>query len=154
MEILTISAMAGDMNGLGSCVLDISAYVDPVKAWWIVLGFLIPAILGLIFGKLQERVKSVEAAKAASEESLKREKSELMERMDRMEAGQRYLLKDRLLQACAYWQKQRYCPAHARETITDMFGAYKAHGGNSFVHEEVSATFALPHMKPENMEVE
>lgn len=114
--------------------MDISAYIDPVRAWWVVLGFAIPAILGGVFGKLQER------AKAAT-----REKEDLASRLDRLEASQRYLLKDRILQACTYWRGRGFCPPHARETIVDMFESYQAHGGNSFVHEEVGSCLDLPH---------
>lgn len=114
--------------------MDVSAFIDPVRAWWVVLGFAIPAALGALLGKLQER------AKAAT-----RDREELMSRLGKLEASQRYLLKDRIVQACTYWRGRGFCPPHARETILDMFEAYRAHGGNSFVHEEVGACLDLPH---------
>ena len=113
-------------------------FLDPLRVWWILVGFAIPAIMGLAFGKLQEQ------AKAST-----REKADLIKRMDSLEAGQRCLLKDRIVQACTFWQGQGYCPYHARETIIDMFESYQSHGGNSFVHDEIQACLDLPHERKE-----
>lgn len=111
-------------------------FLDPVRVWWVVVGFAIPTTLGAWVGKLKEQAKHA-----------KDEKDSLLLRLDKLEISQRYLLKDRILQACSYWSEKDYCPAHARETVVDMFEAYKAHGGNSFVHEEIDSLLSLPHQE-------
>lgn len=56
----------------------------------------------------------------------------------------RYLLKDRILQACQHWQDVGYCPMYNREVLSEMVKTYHSLGGNSFITSVYEDTMQLP----------
>lgn len=61
-----------------------------------------------------------------------------------MRKATRYLLKDRITQACQHWLTVGYCPIHNREVLQEMTQSYHENGGNSFVSDLVETTLDLP----------
>lgn len=61
-----------------------------------------------------------------------------------LKESQRYLLKDRITQACQHWLAVGYCPIYNREVIVEMTDSYHKLGGNSFISGLVEKVLALP----------
>lgn len=61
--------------------------------------------------------------------------------------GIKVLLKDRIHQAYNYHIGQGFCPIYERENIADMYGEYKALGGNGVVGGLVGELMSLPTVK-------
>lgn len=114
--------------------------IDLDRLLWIVIAAAVAALVGRI-------TKLIDEARADREEQRRHreEEARAKEAHDTLnDAALRYLLKDRLNQACDYWQTQGYCTNHSREVLTEMAGIYSQLGGNSFIHDELQRTMSLP----------
>lgn len=112
---------------------ELQGIMDMERAWQVVFTCVLTALTGGVIALLKQQLAEAResrskaaATRAATNEALK------------------YLLKDRILQACQHWQSKGFIPQHSREALTDMVDVYHALGGNSFVTGEYEATMRLP----------
>ena len=71
-----------------------------------------------------------------------------------MHDGMRALLRDRIIWANNHYTEKGSIPVYARDTVTDMYNAYHALGGNGTITALKEEVMALPtsHEKPERIE--
>ena len=65
-------------------------------------------------------------------------------RQKALEEGVQALLRDRIIQACDYYQQKQAVSVHGRENIQNMYKAYHALGGNGTVTALVHDVGELP----------
>lgn len=113
---------------------------DLDRLLWLVIGAAVAALISrvskLIDNQAEERAENKKHREAEKEAKAAHDLVE--------DAALRYLLKDRMLQACEYWLGQGYCPSKSREVLQEMFSTYSKLGGNSFMHELLTKTLELP----------
>lgn len=119
-----------------------TGYILDIVARWAV-PFALAAMCGWI-GRQLDRMRS---ERREERERREREFAEIKAWLELGKRADRYLLKDRILQACQHWQAEGWCPPNSRETLVDMLEVYRDEGGNSFVHGMVDDTLRLPSVK-------
>lgn len=111
---------------------------DLERIWWVVLPCILTTVVGIVVAQIHNSIEK--------QRDERRDERRAVETHDRtMDAAMRYLLKDRILQACQHWQDVGYCPVHNKEVLTDMVDIYHTLGGNSFVTEVYDAVMELPY---------
>lgn len=113
-----------------------------VKYWIEWLFGLIIAGLGLAVKHISSKVKAERAAREALEMQAKQE-------TEALKAGMKSLLRRQILEDCKKVAADGYCGATMRDTITAMFDAYKALGGNGTVSDAYEEIRNLPLNKRE-----
>lgn len=117
--------------------MSLMALFDAERIWWIVMTCVLTTIVGILISWLKSSIDS-------QRDERRRDKQEQKSHDKTMDGAMRYLLKDRILQACQHWQAKGFCPLHNREVLTEMVDAYHVLGGNSFVTEVYEETMSLP----------
>lgn len=107
---------------------------------WLFIG----AVVCALVARVTKLVDEANEERRKSEEHRKDQQKQRAEQDELQNAASRYLLKDRMLQACDYWMAQGFCPTENREVLADMFNIYSKLGGNSFMHDKISSVMALP----------
>lgn len=109
-----------------------------VVKYWIEWVFgLIIAGLGWAVKHLAGKVKAERAAREALEEQQKQETEAIKD-------GMKSLLRRQILEDCKRVSADGYCGATMRDTITAMYEAYTALGGNGTVKDAVTEVRELP----------
>lgn len=105
---------------------------------------MLTTVVGLVFtyfkGQLEEQRREKKEAVAKAEA----ERDKLAAHDALIDDSLRYLMKDRILQACQHWDGKGFCPMYNREALTDMVNVYHDLGGNSFIQTVYEDTMGLP----------
>lgn len=96
-------------------------------------GIVLTALVGLSVKSLQKR-----------EDEKQKEKEEDRIRNLAMEQGMRAMLRDRILQACEYYNSLGFAEAKVRTNMQMMYEAYHQLGGNGVVTDAYNAFRNLP----------
>lgn len=119
-------------------------FFDLERVWWIALGVVVTTLCGWMMAATRKALDDMRAERREKREAQERGMAEIRAELEQVCIRERYILKDRILQACQHWGRQGYCPLHSKETLCDMFNAYSDAGGNSFVHAELEVVLGLP----------
>ena len=112
---------------------------DWVTRYWVEWAFgIVAAILIALYRRLVKKMKDDQTKAEA------------------MHEGMRALLRDRIIWANNHYMEKGSIPVYARDTVTDMYNAYHALGGNGTVTALKDEVMALPtsHNKPGNPDKE
>ena len=106
-----------------------------ITKYWIewVFGILVAALTAVV-KRMSSRIKAQQ------------------EQNEALRNGIRALLKINLEKECERCQRDGWCGAVKRSTITDMYKSYKALGGNDGTTSIVDQTLTLPAVEPERGE--
>lgn len=107
---------------------------------WLFIGAAVVALVARITKLVDEATEERREARQHRDEAQRLSDAQA----EVQNAALRYLLKDRMLQACDYWRERGFCPTENREVLADMFNIYSKLGGNSFMHDKISSVMALP----------
>ena len=109
-----------------------------IVKYWVEWAFgLVVAALGWAVKHLSGKVKEERAAREALELQAAKE-------TEAIKAGMQSLLRRQILADCQKVSADGYCGATMRDTITAMYEAYKALGGNGTVQDAYEEVKKLP----------